>query len=123
MNGTIADKFTFSLNVSFVAMSIVFGILIILWFVIKSQSFLLGVRKNTSATVDTNLMESKPKKIEQVVENINPNDNTEIVAAIMAVLSAHIGTPVSDLNIKSIKRMNSINSNWQKISIEDKLNN
>jgi glutaconyl-CoA/methylmalonyl-CoA decarboxylase subunit delta len=120
MNGSIADKFTFSLNVSFVAMTIVFAILIILWFVIKSQSFLLGVRKDTSETTDQSLMEKSQEKVEKVVEIVNPNESTELVAAIMAALSAHIGTPVSDLNIKSIKR---INSNWQRTSIEDKLSN
>ncbi|MEG0775571.1 OadG family protein [Clostridium sp.] len=120
MNESIADKFTFSLNVSFVAMAIVFAILIILWLVIKSQSFLLGGRKDTSETVDTSLMEKSQEKVEPVVETINPHENIEVVAAIMAALSAHIGTPISDLNIKSIKR---INSNWQRTSIEDKLNN
>jgi glutaconyl-CoA/methylmalonyl-CoA decarboxylase subunit delta len=123
MNGTMADKFTFSLNVSFVAMVIVFSILIILWFVIKSQSFLLGVRKDTPPATDNNIMKSNTENIEQVHEVVNLQDNMELVAAIMAALSAHVGTPISELNIKSIKRMNNISSNWQKTSIEDKLNN
>lgn len=123
MNATIADKFTSSLNVSFVAMAIVFGILVILWFVIKSQSFLLGGRKNTTINTESDSAKDKAEAVEQVLEIINPQENMEIVAAIMAALSTHMGTSISDLNIKSIKRVNSINSNWQKRSIEDKLDN
>jgi len=47
----------------------------------------------------------------------------EIVAAIIAALSADLDVPASGLNIKSIKRVNTLSSNWQKTSIGEKLNN
>lgn len=123
MNESIASKFAFSLNVSFVAMIIVFAILIILWFVIRSQSFLLGVRKNTNEERNESLDVMKENKAEEVLEVIDMSKEYEIVAAIIAALSAELDVPASGLNIKSIKRVNTLSSNWQKTSIGEKLNN
>ncbi|WP_291571045.1 OadG family protein [Clostridium sp. UBA4548] len=123
MNESIASKLASSLNVSFVAMAIVFGILIILWFVIKSQSFLLGGKKGSQVEERVDLNEVKQGSIEEVLQIIDINKDYEIVAAIMAALSAELGTPISGLNIKSIKRVDTLNSNWQKTSIDEKLNN
>ncbi|MPN14291.1 hypothetical protein SDC9_161617 [bioreactor metagenome] len=123
MNESIASKFAFSLNVSFVAMAIVFGILVILWFVIRSQSFLLGEKKGSKVEESVDLNEVKKGNIEEVLQTIDISKDYEIVAAIMAALSAELDTPISGLNIKSIKRVNTLNSNWQKTSIDEKLNN
>lgn len=123
MNESIASKFAFSLNVSFVAMIIVFAILIILWFVIRSQSFLLGVRKNSNEEKSESLNLTKKEKVEEVLEVIDMSKEYEIVAAIIAALSAELDVPASGLNIKSIKRVNTLSSNWQKTSIVEKLNN
>ncbi|EQB89017.1 Na+-transporting methylmalonyl-CoA/oxaloacetate decarboxylase gamma subunit [Clostridium punense] len=123
MNESIASKFASSLNVSFVAMIIVFSILIILWLVIRSQSFLLGVRKDSNEEKSESLNVAKEEKIEEVVEVIDMSKEYEIVAAIIAALSADLDVPASGLNIKSIKRVNTLSSNWQKTSIGEKLNN
>ncbi|WP_017414752.1 OadG family protein [Clostridium tunisiense] len=123
MNESIASKLASSLNVSFVAMAIVFGILIILWFVIKSQSFLLGGKRGSQVEESVDLNEVKQENIEEVLQIIDINKDYEIVAAIMAALSAELDTPISGLNIKSIKRVNTLSSNWQKTSIDEKLNN
>lgn len=123
MNESIASKFASSLNVSFVAMIIVFSILIILWLVIRSQSFLLGVRKDSNEEKSESLDSMKENKVEEVLEVIDMSKEYEIVAAIIAALSAELDVPASELNIKSIKRVNTLSSNWQKTSIGEKLNN
>lgn len=123
MNESIASKFASSLNVSFVAMIIVFAILIILWFVIRSQSFLLGARKDSNEEKSESLNVIKEEKVEEVLEVIDMSKEYEIVAAIIAALSAELDVPASGLNIKSIKRVNTLSSNWQKTSIGEKLNN
>lgn len=123
MNESIASKFASSLNVSFVAMIIVFAILIILWFVIRTQSFLLGGRKDSNEEKSESLNVMKEEKVEEVLEVIDMSKEYEIVAAIIAALSAELDVPTSGLNIKSIKRVNTLSSNWQKTSIGEKLNN
>ncbi|WP_461613855.1 OadG family protein [Clostridium sp. Marseille-QA1073] len=99
-----------ALGVSAVAMIIVFAVLVILMYIIKFQSFLLRDKKKEMEPVK----EEKFEPVVQEVETIeNPEDDLELVAVIMASLSAHLNVPVSDLNIKSIKRVNSGNANWQ----------
>jgi sodium pump decarboxylase gamma subunit len=122
MNATIAEKFSFVSNVSLVAMLIVFAILVILMFIIKLQSSLLKNMKREPVAEKPQVVENKAK-VEDALEVVDINREHEIVASIMAALSAHLGKPIDGLNIKSIKRINNVNSNWQKTSIEDKVNN
>lgn len=121
MNGSIGEKLAFSLNVSVVAMIIVFSILVILMFVIMIQSRLLRVKKQEPVIEHKDKVAIK--KSEEAVKVVDINKDYEVVAAIMAALSAHLGKPIEGLHIKSIKRLSNGNSNWQKSSIENKLNN
>jgi len=121
MNGSIGEKFTFTFNVSLVSMIIVFAILVLLMVVIMLQSRILKVKKQEPVIEHKN--EMPIKKSEEAVKVIDINKDYEVVAAIMAALSAHLGKPIEGLQIKSIKRLNNGNSNWQKSSIENKLNN
>lgn len=121
MNGSIGEKFAFTFNVSLVSMIIVFSILVLLMLVIMLQSRILKSR--TQEAVIEHKNEITIKKSEEPVKVIDVNKEYEVVAAIMAALSAHLGKPIEGLHIKSIKRLNNGNSNWQKSSIESKLNN
>lgn len=99
-----------ALGVSAVAMIIVFAVLAILMYVIKFQSFLLRDKKKKIEPIKEEIVEATVQEAE-VIEN--PQDDLELVAVIMATLSAHLNVPASGLNIKSIKRINSVNANWQ----------
>lgn len=98
-----------ALGISAVAMIIVFAVLVILMYMIKFQSFLLRDRKKKIEPVKEDTLESPLQDVE-IIENTQ--DDLELVAVIMAALSAHLNVPTSELNIKSIKRVNNGNSNW-----------
>jgi sodium pump decarboxylase gamma subunit len=113
------DNLYFALGVSVTSMIIVFGVLLVLMLIIKLQSFLLGrdYKKNQKAN-------EKPKKVtvavneaDNTLKTVDVNKEYELVAAIMATLSAHTGKSLDELNIKSIKRVNN-NSSWRSTSIK-----
>ncbi|GAA0123886.1 MAG: OadG family protein [Clostridium argentinense] len=98
-----------ALGVSAVAMIIVFAVLVILMYLIKFQSFLLRDKKKNIEPVK----EENPELVSDQIEIIeDPQDDLELVAVIMATLSTHLNVPTSELNIKSIKRVNNGNTNW-----------
>ncbi len=110
------DNLYFALGVSVTSMIIVFGVLLVLMLIIKLQSFLLGrdYKKNQKAN-------EKPKKVtvavneaDNTLKTVDVNKEYELVAAIMATLSAHTGKSLDELNIKSINN----NSSWRSASIK-----
>lgn len=95
-------SFLDALGTTFVAMIIVFALLIFLMYIIKFQSFILNFPgKKAQANKIVIVEEEKEEEGEQ------PQDDLEIVAAIAAALSSYLDVPQSNLNIKSIKRVNS----------------
>jgi Na+-transporting methylmalonyl-CoA/oxaloacetate decarboxylase gamma subunit len=95
-------KYTFldALGTTFVAMTIVFSLLILLMYIIKFQSFILNF---PGKKVQVNKIDLVEEEQEQ------PQDDLEIVAAVAAALSSYLDVPQSNLNIKSIKR---VSNNW-----------
>ncbi len=117
---SIMEKLAFSFNTTVTSVAIVFGILIILMFIIIFQSYVI----NKLGGSKSNRTEPNEGNREVVRENIRPetidveevvdlNSEYELVAAIMAALSTHIGKPLSELNVKSIKRINNVSS-WNR---------
>ncbi|GAA0127110.1 OadG family protein [Clostridium sp. ATCC 25772] len=109
MTGSVLEKFIFAVGVSVVAMLIVFAVLIILMFIIKFQNSIFEKRNAK------NIEKEKPEdtvivtKVEES-EEVELQDDSEIVAAIIGALSLQLDVPTSGLNIRSIKRVS--NSNW-----------
>ena len=95
-------SFTDALGTTFVAMTIVFALLILLMYIIKFQSFILNF---PGKKVQVN----KIDLVEEEQEQEQSQDDLEIVAAIAAALSSYLDVPQSNLNIKSIKR---VSNNW-----------
>jgi sodium pump decarboxylase gamma subunit len=89
-----------ALGTTFVAMIIVFALLIFLMYIIKFQSFILNFPGKKAQI-------NKIAIVEEQEEEIQHQDDLEIVAAITAALSSYLDIPQSNLNIKSIKRVNS----------------
>ncbi|MGH4121932.1 MAG: OadG family protein [Clostridium sp.] len=91
-----------ALSTTFVAMTIVFALLIILQYIIKLQSYIINFasKKSINNKVDINYKEAKE------IEEVEPEDDLEVVAAIAAVLATYLDIPQSNLKIKSIKRIN-----------------
>jgi sodium pump decarboxylase gamma subunit len=90
-----------ALGTTFVAMIIVFALLIFLMYIIKFQSFILNFPGKKVQISKVDIVEEEHEEQAQ--------DDLEIVAAIAAALSSYLDVPQSNLNIKSIKR---INNNW-----------
>lgn len=118
---SVMERLTFSLGVAGTAMTIVFGTLVALMFIIKFQSFLINGATNkkkrnaNKPEIDRDAVLTEVAKSAQIVDL---NSDCELVAVIMAALAAHTGKSAGELNIRSIKRINSNNSNWRNASID-----
>lgn len=88
------------------AMAIVFGVLVLLMLLINVMSVIFKERKKNAV--------EEPKQVieEEVVEEQEETDDCEVVAAIMAALSASLNVPTDKLMIKKIKRIDR-SSNWK----------
>lgn len=118
---SVMERLTFSLGVAGTAMTIVFGTLVALMFIIKFQSFLINGATNkkkrnaNKPEIDRDAVLTEVAKSAQIVDL---NSDCELVAVIMAALAAHTGKSAGELNIRSIKRINNNNSNWRNASID-----
>ena len=99
-------SFIEGIGFSGVAMTIVFTMLIALSLVIVLMGKLLGEKPAPKKEVVTEEVE----EIEEYIEEIPVTDDCEIVAVIMAALSASLNVPSDKLAIKSIRRTN----NWRR---------
>ncbi|MBU3129195.1 OadG family protein [Clostridium tagluense] len=105
-----------ALSTTFVAMTIVFALLIILQYIIKLQSFIINFASKKSVN---NKVDISYKEAEEIVE-VQPKDDLEVVAVIAAALATYLDIPQSNLKIKSIKRIDN-NSGWGISAIENNL--
>lgn len=118
MEGTLVDKLFFALGVSSVAMIIVFSVLVILMLLIKAESFIFTLNKSKDKDIiEKSTIINEEEKVEDLVDEININKDLEVVAVITSALSAYLDVPTSQLNIKSIKRINR-SSNWNRNIVE-----
>lgn len=113
------ENLSFALSVAVTSMIIVFGVLLALMLIIKLQSFLLGgdYKKKPRINEKSKEVPVEVNEVDNTVQTIDVNKEYELVAAIMATLSAHTGKSLDELNIKSIKRVNN-NSSWRSASIK-----
>ena len=113
------ENLSFALSVAVTSMIIVFGVLLALMLIIKLQSFLLGGDHKKKPRINEKPKEVQVavKEVSNTVQTVDVNKEYELVAAIMATLSAHTGKSLDELNIKSIKRINN-NSSWRSASIK-----
>ncbi|WBW97948.1 OadG family protein [Oceanirhabdus sp. W0125-5] len=88
------------------AMAIVFGVLIILMGFINVMSVIFKEKKKV-------VVEEKVEQyIDETAVEEQEGDDCEVVAAIMAALSASLDVPTEKLMIRSIKRLDR-SSNWR----------
>lgn len=114
------DKLSQAGSVTLVAMSIVFVVLIVLMFVIKIQTRVLGGIKEEKKEINDRKIETVTEvREEPVVKPKRLEDDMQLVAAIMAALSVYTGKDASELRIKSISRSNS--SNWTNSAIKSNM--
>ena len=108
----MAERLSEGVVVLVIGMSIVFGVLILLWAILLGfeQVFykIPKKRKEKAQAKAQNSLAEQPNV--EVVEAANATDDLEIVAVITAAISAMTGANASSFKIKSIKRI----SNWNK---------
>jgi len=98
------------------AIAIAFVVLIIMLVIIRLQTHSLssvGTKSKDSINTST---KGQEKEVSDLI-SVTKTDDLEFVAAIMAALCAHTGKTVSELNIKSIKRVSGNESAWRKEAI------
>ena len=114
------DKLSQAGSVTLVAMSIVFVVLIVIMFVIKIQTRILGgVKEENKEIINKEIETVHEVKEETVVNTVRLEDDMQLVVAIMAALSVYTGKDASELRIKSINRTNS--SNWTNSAIKSNM--
>lgn len=114
------DKLSQAGGVTLIAMGIVFSVLIVLMFVIKIQTRVLGSVKEEEKEINNKKVEVVDEiKDNSIVKPLRLEDDMQLVAAIMAALSAYTGKEASELRIKSINRTNS--SNWTNSAIKSNM--
>ena len=87
----------------FVAMVIVFALILCMQYVSKFKSFILNFLGNKASVNKIKIVE----KNEEYKKENEPLDELEVVAVIVAALSSYLDVPQESLNIKSIKRVDS----------------
>lgn len=114
------DKLSQAGIVTLVSMSIVFIVLVVLMFVIKIQTRVLGgVKEEKKEIIDKKIEVVTESKEKKEIKSVRVEDDMQLVAAIMAALSVYTGKDVSELRIKSINRSNS--SNWTNSAIKSNM--
>lgn len=109
-----------SLMVTVFSIIIVFLTLLIISYLIKGlQSF--SQKDKAEKTIN----DTKPIKTEEKQEIIKKSnsDDEELVAVIAAAIAANMGVDISDVKIKSIKRVPQNTSVWSKVGREEQIFN
>lgn len=112
-NALLKDKMNITmgeaLKITVFSMLLVFLILLIISYMIDLMKYVLDKKSNKKET------EKAEVSIEQVidaVEEIEEDDDTELVAVIMAAIEAYTGTSSKGLVVKNIKKVSTNDSLW-----------
>ncbi|WP_077368904.1 OadG family protein [Anaerosalibacter sp. Marseille-P3206] len=120
----LGDSVTFgqSLIVTVFSMAIVFLSLLIISYIIDALRAV--ATKDKGVKVNENKAPVKVAK-EEIVEisKDEEDDDEELVAVIAAAIAASMGVNVSDLNIKSIKRIPQGGPVWSRIGRQEQISN
>lgn len=110
-----------SLMVTVFSMVIVFLALLIISYLIKGlQNFSQKDKKKSKETIENIDLVNSEKEVEKVEESLN---DEELVAVIAAAVAASIGVDVSNVRIKSIKRVSQNTPIWSKVGREEQIFN
>jgi len=110
-----------SLMVTVFSMVIVFLTLLIISYLIKGlQSF--SQKDRDEKTVE-NIEPIKTEEKQEIIEEVEYSDDEELVAVIAAAIAANIGVDISNVKIKSIKRVPQNTSVWSKVGREEQIFN
>ena len=104
-NGSAMDTLLYGLQVALLGMGTVFSVLILLWLVLMIFQFIFSPKKNSpkkqNSTSDTPVVAS----VKSVVESVSSDeDETELIAVIMAAVYACSGAAPGSLRMVSCKR-------------------
>jgi len=102
MNLDLGSQVMFSLS----AMLIVFSVLLCVKFIIELMGFVFKQKEKPQ------VVESVEKYVDETAIEEDDVDDCEVIAAIMAALSATLDVPTNKLMIRSIKRLDR-SSNWR----------
>lgn len=110
---TIGD----GLVITLFSMVIVFITLLAISYLIDLLTILVNRREKKKAVPETEVKVDKEKIVKEskessVEENI---DDEELVAVISAAIAASLGVAVPQINIRSIKRTQSVNNVWSEM--------
>ena len=110
-----------SLMVTVFSMVIVFLTLLIISYLIEGlKSF---SQKDKAEETVKNIESIKTEKKQEIIEEDEYSNDEELVAVIAAAIAANMGVDVSNVKIKSIKRVYQNTSVWSKVGREEQIFN
>lgn len=119
----LGDSVTFgqSLIVTVFSMGIVFLSLLIISYIIDALRAVSTKDNGEKVTEKTVPVQVAKEEIVEIAKE--EDDDEELVAVIAAAIAASIGVNVSDLNIKSIKRIPQGGPVWSRIGRQEQISN
>ena len=105
-NGTAIDTLLYGLQGALLGMGTVFSVLILLWLVLMVFQFIFSPKKKTESTQSNAVVDKAPVAVAPpVVESVAcEEDETELIAVIMAAVYAASGAVPGTLRMVSCKR-------------------
>lgn len=114
---TLNEALTEGLKVTGIGLLIVFSVLAILMVVLMLMEKIFY--KKPAQSSNENVLKTKNSAAR---DEKTATDDSELIAVLAAAVAASLGTPVSDLKIKSYKRVGGLNSAWKKAGLNENLN-
>ncbi len=118
---TIAQALGEGVQTAIIGLSTVFAVLIILMIVISIMKavFYKEPKKQLDKAVDSAGKELAKAVEELPVTDKAPQDDEELVAVIMAAIAASLSTSTYHLKIKSLRRVDHAQSEWNKAGLHE----
>jgi sodium pump decarboxylase gamma subunit len=99
-----------SLIVTVFSVTVVFGVLILIAFLIRFLKALSIEKKKEQ--VENIKQEAVANKVDEIIEDSEQADDEELVAVISAAIAASLGVSIPEINIKAIRRINQPIPSW-----------
>lgn len=113
------DKLGFGLGVTLLCMSIVFVILVLLSYVIRLQRVI--VEKIDGLKTQNAVPQKTEKAVAPQVAAVQ-EESEELIAVISAAIAAVLGRPVSNIKVRSIRRLEPATPSWSAAGRQDQIN-
>ena len=117
---SLSEALSKGLEVTFVGVVIVFSVLIILMITMMLMKKVF-YKEDTPKVKAPKPVPQKVVETAPVVETAQPQEDANLIAVIAAAIAATLDTPVSNLKIRSFRRIGNTAPDWNKAGLRDSI--